>query len=261
MTILLDLLLGFAALSAAVYCLILSRRLRALTRIDGALGGAVAVLSAQVDALTQALDTARDASDSLRSDLRGQTAEAASAARRLELLLASLHDLPGPEGQGRPQHAAVPGAAAFAGAAAAMSGMGGTAGAHAQIQGAALSAGAMGADPDRHARRHGIGTGTRPEGAYPGTRHGHAGEGPPPRQPGAFRHDTVPSAVAPRPSVTPAFWRDPDGTAPSGPPGGGTSMAHADAGGAMGTAPAAASAPATRSRILRRARHAGGSGA
>lgn len=259
MTILLDLLLGFAALSAAVYCLILSRRLRALTQIDGALGGAVAVLSAQVDALTQALDTARDASDSLRSELRGQTAEATSAARRLELLLASLHDLPGREGPGSPHGVAARGAAAVAGAAA-VPVAGGAAGAHGQMHGAAGAsgawhpAGAMGAEPADRLRGHGIGAGTPPESGWHGAPHGETGESPP-RHPGAVRHDAVPSAVAPRPSATQAFWRDPDGAAPSGPPGSGASPAH------PGALPAAATAPATRSRIVRRARHAGGSGA
>lgn len=93
MEMVLDFLLGFAALAAGAYCLVLSRRLRALSRIDGSLGGAVAVLSSQVDDLTQVLAEARAASASAQADLGARTARAEAAARRLELLLASMHDL------------------------------------------------------------------------------------------------------------------------------------------------------------------------
>lgn len=87
---LVDILVGFAALAAAAYCLVLSRRLRALTRIDGTVGGAVAVLSSQVDNLTRALDQARRASTDSRHGLAEQTERAEAAVRRLELLMASL---------------------------------------------------------------------------------------------------------------------------------------------------------------------------
>ncbi len=93
MAMILDFVLGFAALAAGAYCLVLSRRLRALSRIDGSVGGAVAVLSAQVDQLTRVLGDARAASASARSDLGAQTARAEAAVRRLEMLMASLHDV------------------------------------------------------------------------------------------------------------------------------------------------------------------------
>lgn len=268
MIILLDLLLGFAALSAAVYCLILSRRLRALTRIDGSLGGAVAVLSAQVDALTEALDTARDASDSLRSDLRGQTAEASSAARRLELLLASLHDLPGLQDGAHPHPAATADALPSASVperthGAAPAGRGparaprsgsGTVG-PTDARGAAFADRAAGAgmDPDA-VLRGGSGSGRTRAGGAGGA--GDAAPLPAHAGHGASGAAAVPSAVAPRPAGTQAFWRDPDGMTSHAP----LARAVAPAYAAPGSEPAAVSPPAGRSRILRRARHAGAGG-
>lgn len=91
---LVDILVGFSALAAAAYCLVLSRRLRALTRIDGTVGGAVAVLSSQVDGMTRALEEARHASTTSQKSLTEQTERAEAAVRRLELLMASLQSAP-----------------------------------------------------------------------------------------------------------------------------------------------------------------------
>ncbi|NYS24115.1 hypothetical protein HUK65_03850 [Rhodobacteraceae bacterium 2376] len=91
---LVDILVGFSALAAAAYCLVLSRRLRALTRIDGTVGGAVAVLSSQVDSMTRALDHARRASSESQKGLSEQTERAEAAVRRLELLMVSLQAAP-----------------------------------------------------------------------------------------------------------------------------------------------------------------------
>lgn len=85
-----DLALGFAALSAAAYCMVLSRRLRALSRLDGTMGSAIAVFSAQVDELSRALQAARHSSEGARSQLESQTSRAEAAARRLELMLTAL---------------------------------------------------------------------------------------------------------------------------------------------------------------------------
>ena len=85
-----DLALGFAALSAAAYCMVLSRRLRALSRLDGTMGSAIAVFSAQVDELSRALQAARHSSEGARTQLESQTSRAEAAARRLELMLTAL---------------------------------------------------------------------------------------------------------------------------------------------------------------------------
>ena len=94
MLYIIDIFLGLAALAAGAYCLVLSRRLRALTRIDGSIGGAVAVLSAQVDSLTNALQSSKEVARDAEARLGDQTARAEAAVRQLELLLASLNDLP-----------------------------------------------------------------------------------------------------------------------------------------------------------------------
>jgi hypothetical protein len=89
-----DLLLAAGAFGAAVFCLVLSRRLKALTALDSGMGAAIAVLSAQVDDLTRALKAAQEAAQGTSGRLAAQTERAEAAARRLELLVASLHDLP-----------------------------------------------------------------------------------------------------------------------------------------------------------------------
>lgn len=89
-----DLLLAGGAFSAAAFCLVLSRRLKALTALDSGMGAAIAVLSAQVDDLTRALRAAQEAAQGTSGRLMAQTDRAEAACRRLELLVASLHDLP-----------------------------------------------------------------------------------------------------------------------------------------------------------------------
>lgn len=89
-----DLLLAIGAFGAAAYCMVLSRRLRALTALDSGLGAAIAVLSAQVDDLTRTLAAAREATQGTSGRLSAQTERAEATCRKLELLVASLHDLP-----------------------------------------------------------------------------------------------------------------------------------------------------------------------
>lgn len=92
-----DILLAAGALGVGVYCFVLSRRLRRLAQLEGGVGGAIAVLSAQVDDMTQLLHVARKAAEDSAAALDAQTRRADSAARRLELMMAALHDLPEPE--------------------------------------------------------------------------------------------------------------------------------------------------------------------
>lgn len=97
MSLIADILLIAGALGAAFYCHVLSRRLRRFTDLETGVGGAVAVLSAQVDDLTRALDAARTAASHADSGLDDQTARAEAAARQLELLMSAMHDLPAQE--------------------------------------------------------------------------------------------------------------------------------------------------------------------
>lgn len=97
MELIADILLGAGALGAAAYCLVLSRRLKQFNQLKNGMGGAIAVLSAQVDDMTKALETARSTAATSASALDALTQRAEKSAERLELLMASLHDLPEPE--------------------------------------------------------------------------------------------------------------------------------------------------------------------
>ncbi|RMF46182.1 MAG: hypothetical protein D6751_05710 [Deltaproteobacteria bacterium] len=94
MEIISDLLIGGGAIGAASYCFILARRLRRLGTLEDGVGGAVAVLSLEVDQMTRTLDAARKAAGESSEVLTEMTDRAEAAARKLELLIASLHDLP-----------------------------------------------------------------------------------------------------------------------------------------------------------------------
>ncbi len=89
-----DILLAAGALGAGFYCYVLSRRLRGFTDLEKGVGGAVALLSAQVDDLTRALRGAQEQATASEARLARTTAEAEAAARRIELLVAAMHDLP-----------------------------------------------------------------------------------------------------------------------------------------------------------------------
>ncbi|MEZ5777409.1 MAG: DUF6468 domain-containing protein [Paracoccaceae bacterium] len=94
MELIVNILMGAGALGAGFYCMVLSRRLSALNRLESGMGGAIAVLSAQVDDMTKALETARATAGESACTLRTMTERAEAAAARLELMLATLHDLP-----------------------------------------------------------------------------------------------------------------------------------------------------------------------
>ena len=94
MDVIADILLIAGALGAGVYCFVLARRLRRFTDLETGVGGAIAVLSVQVDDMTKALRAAQSSADVTSGTLDALTARAEDAARRLELLVASMHDLP-----------------------------------------------------------------------------------------------------------------------------------------------------------------------
>lgn len=105
MSLIADILLIAGAIGAGIYCMALSRRLNRFNSLEGGMGNAIAVLSSQVDDLTKALEQARTgAHDSSRS-LTALTERSETVAQRLELLVASMHDLPAetpPEPQAPP---------------------------------------------------------------------------------------------------------------------------------------------------------------
>ena len=94
MEFLADILLIAGAFGAGTYCIVLARRLNRFNDLEKGVGGAIAVLSAQVDDMTKPLDAARESTGASASSLNVLTGRAEGVAQRLELLVASLHDLP-----------------------------------------------------------------------------------------------------------------------------------------------------------------------
>jgi len=94
MSIIADILLIAGAFAAGFYCLVLSRRLSRFTDLRQGVGGAVAVLSAQVDDLTKTLNQAQSSAENSNLSLSELTDRSDKVAQRLELLVASMHDLP-----------------------------------------------------------------------------------------------------------------------------------------------------------------------
>ncbi|WP_437436423.1 hypothetical protein [Ruegeria arenilitoris] len=93
MELIADILLVAGALGAGLYCFVLSRRLKRFTDLEKGVGGAVAVLSTQADELKKSLGAAREASDQSGEVLKELTQRAESVAQRLELMMASMHDV------------------------------------------------------------------------------------------------------------------------------------------------------------------------
>lgn len=99
-----DVLLAAGAFGAAIYCYVLALRLKRFSTLESGMGGAIAVLSAQVDDMTRALDRARSAATGSASSLEALNQRAESVAARLEILLAAMHDLP----ESRPESGPAP---------------------------------------------------------------------------------------------------------------------------------------------------------
>lgn len=98
MEIIADILLVAGALGSGFYCFVLARRLNRFNDLEKGVGGAVAVLSAQVDDLNKSLVAARAMSDGSSKELGELTVRAETVAQRLELMMASMHDLPATAG-------------------------------------------------------------------------------------------------------------------------------------------------------------------
>jgi len=94
MDIIADILLAAGAIGAGVYCFVLGRRLNRFNDLEKGVGGAVAVLSAQVDDLTKTLTAAQQTAAGSAQSLTDLAQRAEEISRRLELQMASLHDLP-----------------------------------------------------------------------------------------------------------------------------------------------------------------------
>lgn len=113
MELIADILLIAGAIGASAYCFVLARRLNRFNNLENGVGGAVAVLSAQVDDLTRTLAAAQTASESSHAILADLTTRAETVSSRLELLMASMHDISDlPADEFRPETTAAPAPAA-----------------------------------------------------------------------------------------------------------------------------------------------------
>ncbi|MEP1767141.1 MAG: hypothetical protein ABJJ53_10960 [Sulfitobacter sp.] len=94
MDLIADILLAAGAIGAGVYCFVLGRRLNRFNDLEKGVGGAVAVLSAQVDDLSRTLAAAQHTAADSAQTLTNLAERAEGISRRLELQMASLHDIP-----------------------------------------------------------------------------------------------------------------------------------------------------------------------
>ena len=102
MDIIADILLAAGAIGAGIYCYVLGRRLNRFNDLENGVGGAVAVLSAQVDDLTKTLSAAQNTASVSAETLTELTVRAEAMSQRLELQMASLHDIPSTPAQNQP---------------------------------------------------------------------------------------------------------------------------------------------------------------
>lgn len=96
MALIADVLMAAGSFGAAIYCYVLSGRLKKFTTLESGMGSAIAVLSAQVDDMTRVLEGARGAAKGSAEGLQALAERAEAVSGRLELLMASMHDLPEP---------------------------------------------------------------------------------------------------------------------------------------------------------------------
>lgn len=97
MELIANIMLAAGAFGLAAYCFILQKKISKFAQLEDGMGGAIAVLSAQVDDMTKVLTKAQSAAEDSTLKLNNLTTRAEASAIRLELLLSSLHDLPEPE--------------------------------------------------------------------------------------------------------------------------------------------------------------------
>jgi len=94
MDLIADILLAAGAIGAGFYCFVLGRRLNRFNNLEKGVGGAVAVLSAQVDDLTRTLAAAQNTAAESAETLSDLSMRAEEISRKLEMQMASLHDVP-----------------------------------------------------------------------------------------------------------------------------------------------------------------------
>ena len=94
MELIADILMAAGAIGAGVYCFVLGQRLKRFNNLENGVGGAVAVLSSQVEDLKKTLEAAQVTAAASAETLGDLTARAEDISKRLELQMAAMHDLP-----------------------------------------------------------------------------------------------------------------------------------------------------------------------
>ena len=94
MELIADILLAAAAIGASIYCLVLSRRLRDFKNLETGIGGAVAVLSSQVEELQNTLAQSKNSAKASADTLTELSSRAEETSKKLEIQIAALNDLP-----------------------------------------------------------------------------------------------------------------------------------------------------------------------
>lgn len=92
MDLIADALLLAGALTAAVYCWVLSKRVKGLNDLDTGLGSAIASLSSQVSEMQTALKAAQSVTGTTVTDMEALAERAEKAAENLKLMLATVQE-------------------------------------------------------------------------------------------------------------------------------------------------------------------------
>ncbi len=95
MNLIADILLAAGAIGAGLYCFVLGQRLKKFNSLENGVGGAVAVLSSQVEDLKQTMEKAQLAAQESVNSLEELNNRGEDISKRLEIQMAALHDLPG----------------------------------------------------------------------------------------------------------------------------------------------------------------------
>lgn len=89
-----DIILGLGTAIVATYCIIISKKMSKFFNLENDMGNAIAIFSAQVDELKVALETANISAHESSSKLLALVDRAQNTEKNLEIMLASLQNLP-----------------------------------------------------------------------------------------------------------------------------------------------------------------------
>lgn len=94
-----DILLASGAICACFYCYVLSKRIKKMMDLESGMGAAVVNFSQNLTDVKEAISNAQKGNQQSEESLAELTARAEGVAQNLELLIASLHDLPRAQSQ------------------------------------------------------------------------------------------------------------------------------------------------------------------